>query len=149
MGDHRGEEVDEFAATPKQVPPPVPNRANVPPLGRSFSILSEKALMSLESLNEQLVTYEDELHRAEDIYSKMYDSADELIKIKNDLAQLNGKVDKLQMVGIDGVITAELHSGRDVAKTTRKELNKRAGELLEAVRRLHSAASTRIGELGP
>ena len=143
-----GDEYDEFADTPKRVPPAVPQRQRPPALGRSFSILSEKALLSLESLNEQLVAFEDELHDAERVYGESYDNIDEMLRIKNSLALLNGKVDKLQMVGIDGVITAELHSGRDVAKTTRKALNKRAGELLNAVKQLHKAASARAMELG-
>ena len=135
------------APPPDRVPPPVPSRSQPPKISRSFSILSEKALISLENLNEELVRHECALEEAERVFTEHYDDRDQLLRIKNELALLNGKVDKLQMVGIDGVITAELNSGRQVAKTTRKELNRRAGQLLSAVTALHKATSVRVLEI--
>ena len=68
-------------------------------------------------------------------------SAEELLASKNRLALLNGAVEKLQFVKIDAVTTGGLHSGKEVAKDGRKQLNRRAEALHKTVIMAHATLS--------
>ena len=53
------------------------------------------------------------------------------------LISTKGELEKLQSKRIDAVETAELSTGKDAARSSRKELNKRVELLVDCVHKLH------------
>jgi len=56
-----------------------------------------------------------------------------LLEAKDQIAQMNGNLEKLQYNGVDSIITAELESGKEKAKEKRKALNQRCDSLRERI----------------
>ena len=54
-------------------------------------------------------------------------------KLRNQLAQLHGNANRLLATRIDAILTSELISGRDDARSKRKTLIKQVEKLIEAV----------------
>lgn len=50
-------------------------------------------------------------------------------KARDELAQLEATLDKLQCKGVDSIDTFELDTGKDLAKSMRKELTNRAEKI--------------------
>uniref|UniRef100_A0A7S4BWA8 BAG domain-containing protein n=1 Tax=Chrysotila carterae TaxID=13221 RepID=A0A7S4BWA8_CHRCT len=53
--------------------------------------------------------------------------------LRNDLAQLHGNANKLIATRLDAIITGDLHSGRDEARSMRKQLIQQTEALIERV----------------
>lgn len=92
-----------------------------------FSTSSNDALCSLAKFERMF----EDIKGKVDTYEKLiigHQSAgvqrDDLAKAKSDLAQLNGKLEKLQLEGIDSVTVGELCSGKEEARAKRKQLNR-------------------------
>jgi hypothetical protein len=86
-----------------------------------LSIASEKALSTIESCEAHL---KDLTAQVEALESAPEDvSVLGLTKHRNLCHHVNGLLEKFQYVKVDSVITADLSSGKDEAKTRRKDLN--------------------------
>jgi hypothetical protein len=122
--------------------------APAPARARALSARSSAALTRLGELSARLGEAEREfvalVHEAAG-----GPPATRLVQIKNELAQLVGALDKLQMGGIDAVATHELESGQDEARTERKELNARSARLAERLVRLHGSIAQHLDSLPP
>lgn len=70
--------------------------------------------------------------------------ASEAVATKNRLALLAGDLEKLQNQRIDGVDVSALTSGKDEARSERKELNRRAETLHSALMALHQRCVDRV-----
>ena len=117
-----------------------------PSLHRAYSARSEDAFSRLEVANVQLTSHE--VHFKELVLTaERGPPKEKLIEIKNELALMVGAVDKLQMKEIDTIIVGELDSGKNDARASRKELNKRASELSERIKRLHAAIVKHLASL--
>ena len=66
------------------------------------------------------------------------DDADRLAALGS-VRQIVGDLDKLQATKVDAVSTAELNSGKSVARAERKNINRRIDELRPRAKRLHDA----------
>ncbi len=60
-------------------------------------------------------------------------SGAQLSTIQDALSQCYGNLEKLQFTEIDAVVTGDLTTGKDTARTLRKQLSKRTGTLLNIV----------------
>ena len=97
-------------------------------MSRHLSVPSAAAVEQLLSYQRQLEELEEEVTKVEAALSTTLD-AEALGVIKARIAQGNGKVEKLQCVSIDGVMTGGLNSGKEQARSTRKNLTRRAEAL--------------------
>ena len=104
--------------------------------GKQYSIQSTKTLDRLEDLKH---SYESMKHQVEQI-RKSTDLSDYLSvsRSKSQLAQLLGSIEKLQFNKLDAVCTVNLHSGKQVAKSNRRELNAALDALQEEVSSLYA-----------
>ncbi|KAF4662755.1 hypothetical protein FOZ61_002240 [Perkinsus olseni] len=93
---------------------------------KSFSILSAKTLGHLDQLEAALHDVEMEVSETE---QDLISGEMSIGKAKDDLAQIEARLDKLQFNGIDSVQTVDLHSGKEPAKAARKELVRQAENL--------------------
>ncbi len=117
-----------------------------PSIQRAYSARSEDAFGRLELANVQLTSHEVRFKELV-LTAEKGPSKDKLIDIKNELALMVGKVDKLQMKDIDTIIVGELDSGQQDARVARKELNKRASDLSERIKKLHAAIVKHLASL--
>ena len=104
--------------------------------GKQYSVESVKTLDRLEDLKH---SYESMKHQVEQI-RKSTDLSDYLSvsRSKSQLAQLLGSIEKLQFNKLDAVCTVNLHSGKQVAKSNRRELNAALDALQEEVSSLYA-----------
>ncbi|KAF4693155.1 hypothetical protein FOZ60_011619 [Perkinsus olseni] len=93
---------------------------------KSFSILSAKTLGHLDQLEAALHDVEREVSETE---QDLISGEMSIGKAKDDLAQIEARLDKLQFNGIDSVQTVDLHSGKEPAKAARKDLVRQAENL--------------------
>jgi hypothetical protein len=93
---------------------------------RRTSVASEKALEQLASLGMQVDAIEQESTAVHASLTAHTASPEQVLAYTARIAALNGMLEKLQFVGIDGVITSELNSGKTDAKANRKSLTQRA-----------------------
>ena len=115
-------------ASPKK--PAQPSKAAVEP--PPFEEPKTKKLGALETLSALRTSYDEfelQVRRVEEAVQRGTD--DEKLAAKADIAQINGRLDKLQFVGVDSVITSDLDDDdlKLVAKTKRKALNADIEEL--------------------
>ena len=104
---------------------------------RQFSVLSKNALSTLDGLVGEV----DKLENLLVDFEKMVgapDDADRLAALGS-VRQIVGDLDKLQATKVDAVSTAELNSGKSVARAERKNINRRIDELRPRAKRLHDA----------
>ena len=114
------------------------NNIHDPPFcSRRISQPSVAALESLTTLEHQIEKFESETSEIESKLSETL-SKKEFIELRNSLRQAAGFLEKFQYVKVDAIITAELNSGKDEAKTRRKECNKHC----DAIRDRHNEALT-------
>ena len=104
--------------------------------GKQYSVESVKTLDRLDDLKH---SYESMKHQVEQI-RKSTDLSDYLSvsRSKSQLAQLLGSIEKLQFNKLDAVCTVNLHSGKQVAKSNRRELNAALDALQEEVSSLYA-----------
>lgn len=106
---------------------------------KQFSISSEKALEKLDTFKaerDKIVARVDEIEA-----SISTADSDAIFAAKHTLAQISGDLDRLQFTGLDAVSTCDLHSGKDVAKARRKELNNLVESLQQRVSMLYESIS--------
>ncbi|GBG33564.1 Hypothetical Protein FCC1311_097872 [Hondaea fermentalgiana] len=115
-------------------------------LRRQVSARSEAAVVKLEALEAELSGYEESFKNMV-IKASAGPEIAEVRKIKDELALLNGKVDALQMRGIDAVQVGELSSGQQEAREKRKGLTKRVTLLSERIVKLHEAIMEHLKEV--
>jgi hypothetical protein len=110
-----------------EAPPPAPP-TGTPRQKQNYSIASDVTLNELDVLEIEMAGYEERLRQHCEM---MAGSAveEELLVTKGSLAQMNGILEKFQFVKVDSVTTGNLNSGKDEAKQSRKNLNKRAEAL--------------------
>ncbi|OQR94734.1 hypothetical protein THRCLA_22215 [Thraustotheca clavata] len=115
---------------------------------RSFSSSSEAALQNISTCKEAIVTLERRVkeiewqvtvHNATSGVSK-----EELIESKETIAQLYGSLDKLQYHGVDGIITADLKTGKDHVREQRKELNRQCESIRTLMMSLHQQLKAQV-----
>jgi len=95
---------------------------------------SAAALNKLQRYNQEVEDLENEVA---DIEAALQDyprtPRARLLEAKDQIAQMNGNLEKLQYSGVDSIITAELASGKERAKEKRKALNQRCDALRERI----------------
>ncbi|GMH93040.1 hypothetical protein TrVE_jg7780 [Triparma verrucosa] len=106
---------------------------------------SSAAMMQLWKLGDTLDTLQTEVLALRDVPNNPV----KLIKAKQDLAVLNGRIDNLQFEGIDAVVTQELESGRTEARDERKRLTKLAEETHELIHVMSLELKKRLETAGP
>lgn len=102
---------------------------------RKYSTKSQEAILSLLELKQSIQSMENQISEIE----KSQVPQDKKAKMVNDLRQLSGSLDRLQYSGVDGVITAELNSGKTNAKELRRSLNQRCEDLRDRILSLHNS----------
>jgi hypothetical protein len=114
--------------------PPPPAEGSAPPaaapgesVGEKSKRMSTLSLQAISELGKHQARFDELEQKVHVIQDKMEASAFttrlELNQKISELAQVNGNLEKLQFVGIDGVTTQDLSSGKDEARSTRKKLN--------------------------
>lgn len=87
------------------------------PMGRCYSARSETALLNLDSCENELQGYEDAFKEMV-VACTEQPQEERLVEIKNALAIMIGKTEKLQDTGIDAVLVGKL-SREEVLPSTR------------------------------
>ena len=100
---------------------------------RQFSVLSKNALSTLDGLVGEVDKLENLLVDLEKMVGAP-DDADRLAALGS-VRQIVGDLDKLQATRVDAVSTAELNSGKSVARAERKNINRRIDELRPRAKR--------------
>jgi len=90
------------------------------PSSHRLSYSSTKVLCALDSTNEQLSCIENRVEAISAILC--HADRNEIHQVKSELAQLETKAKQLETKGVDDVYTGELHSGKQVAKDTKKDM---------------------------
>lgn len=109
-------------------------------LERKLSTDSHNVLLLLCDLKEKVLAIEEELGYLEARVTAPSSAltSDLCISTKNDLAQLSGTLDQLQYGQVDAVVTAELQSGKENAKESRKSCNRKCEQLRKRILQLHA-----------
>ena len=108
-------------------------------MSRHLSVPSAAAVEQLLSYERQLEELQQEAVEVEEALGTALD-AEALGVVKARIAQGNGRVEKLQCVSIDGVMTGGLNSGKEQARSTRKDLTRRAETLAGRFASAHQRA---------
>ena len=90
-------------------------------LTRKYSVASQHAVDTLEGLDMQLKNMQLDLDRSADAIGAPPGTGLDP-KLRNDLAQLHGNLNKLLATKLDAILTGDLNSGKDDARAKRKEL---------------------------
>lgn len=111
--------------------------ASLAETGKQYSQASSKAIKKLNSIDKK---FEDIANRVEGVAAVAEDPDDvsQLLKAKNELAQIIGDLERLQFKELDAVDTSELNSGKAEARHHRKALNAAVDSLLKRTQDLHS-----------
>ena len=106
---------------------------------RKYSVASSGAIATLEEYERQVE--EMELAVQTDVHA-MIGSEDlaGVISFKQSMEQLVGRAEKLQYNQVDTITTGGLTSGKDEARSKRKELNKRINSVVAAAKDKHLVA---------
>jgi hypothetical protein len=106
----------------------VSDRSNPRRLEKRFSCRSESTLGKLSDFEMKFNEIDASITRiAEALHNGEFTPG----RARDDLAQLEACLDKLQFNGVDCIDTYELESGKEQARSLRKELTRRAEELHE------------------
>ncbi|GMI23145.1 hypothetical protein TrCOL_g6779 [Triparma columacea] len=123
---------------------------NKPNFSRRVSEFSAATLDKLSTLEDEIGLFETQVEKLAMQLSDIGNSntiskevMDDLIASRNDLRQYVGNLEKFQFVKVDAIITADLQSGKEEARTRRKNLTARC----EAVRTKQVEIIKRIDEL--
>ncbi len=96
--------------------------------------LAAKALSKLEEYAQEVQRLETEVDGIEAAMSDYPRTPRaRLLECKDQIAQMNGNLEKLQYAGVDSIITADLDTGKELAKEKRKALNQRCDALRERI----------------
>jgi len=111
-------------------------------IARQYSASSSQALAKLKAIEGRLREFDAEYHQLQ----AQLDSAclDILATVKAQLALLNGGIEKLQVHGIDSIITTNLISGKDDVKVFRRRLNAKTTKLIERITLCHLQCAERM-----
>ena len=90
-------------------------------LTRKYSVASQHTVDTLEGLDMQLKNMQLDLDRSADAIGAPPGTGLDP-KLRNDLAQLHGNLNKLLATKLDAILTGDLNSGKDDARAKRKEL---------------------------
>lgn len=112
---------------------------------RDASLKNQPSLRSFPSIEAKLTAAE---KRFAQIKQQKDSSHYQVLEVMNRLAIMIGELEKVQDTKIDAVQTVELVSGKEVARNSRKDLNRRAVALQKRSRDLYSECS-RIVEKSP
>lgn len=111
--------------------------------GKQYSQASTAALKKLDSLdrkfeglNERIEGVATTIHRSTGDNDSPHNLM-QLVKAKNELAQIAGDLERLQCRELDAIETAELTSGKNEARTHRKSLNQAVENLMRRTQDLH------------
>jgi len=99
-------------------------------LRRNMSRLSLQAMCTLDGLSERLTVHE---ARVDEIICRRDGCDTSAGKIKGELGQQFGNVDKLLSNEVDAVSTAELNSGKHEVRASRKAITLRAQTCLDRI----------------
>jgi hypothetical protein len=119
--------------------------------GKQYSKASSAALEKLHLLDKKFegitgrIENVSALQNQEDLHSHL--NVLQLIKAKNELAQIAGDLERLQCRELDAIETAELHSGKQEARSQRKTLNTAVENLMHRTQDLHKEFVTTIEKL--
>mmetsp|Transcript_25566 Transcript_25566/g.33160 ORF Transcript_25566/g.33160 Transcript_25566/m.33160 type:complete len:213 (+) Transcript_25566:110-748(+) len=113
-----------------------------PTFERKLSVVSEETLLQLDNLEKTYAGFEKVISDIDEGWSSSRLSLEELYSAKNVLAQTLGCIDKFQFEGVDAVVTFELTSGQEEAKSRRKALNRNVSTLRESASSLFQRLST-------
>lgn len=114
------------------------NRGNVSPS-------STAALNKLDHFSQQLQGLEAQVDIIESTLAEADIQRTRLLEVKDEIAQLNGTLEKLQYVGVDSVVCAELNTGKELAKANRKKLNQQCDELRDRILASQVSRLDRVG----
>jgi|EP00908_Phaeocystis_cordata_P013079 hypothetical protein len=127
-----------------------PAPAVAPPgreLSRKLSVMSQKTVETLESLEEQLSSMKLHCDEAEHDLDNPGDEGFRL-GLRSDLAALHGNANRLLATRLDAILTSELNSGRDEARAKRKALIGQSEALIdrcEALVKRYDQEKERVG----
>ncbi|KAF0716768.1 Aste57867_2676 [Aphanomyces stellatus] len=119
-----------------------------PPRQRIYSNASESALDQLADLQTLVNRLERKVKEIE--WQVTVHSATptvpraDLVESKDSIAQMVGSLDKIQFNGIDGVITAQLKTGKESVRDQRKALNKHCEGLRATMMTLHQQLTAHV-----
>ena len=106
------------------------------PVSRRYSTLSTIRLDKLKELEKKVDKINSKIEGFKEAVTGGTASPAQLSLVQDALAQCYGDLEKLQYTEIDSVITGDLSTGKADAKTLRKSLSKRTGNMLTIVAQL-------------
>ena len=102
-------------------------------VSRSFSQASSERIDTLTVLSDKVDLIRSKIDGFQIAVRDGTASAAQLSTIQDALSQCYGNLEKLQFTQIDAVVTGDLTTGKDAARSLRKQLSKRTGALLNIV----------------
>ena len=121
------------------------NRRNSTDRG-NLSPRSYTAKIKLDTYEQRLDAFKGTLHEFSQRLGSGTFSHDDLTHMKNELAQLNGTLEKLQFNEIDSIVTADLNTGKLQVKAKRKGLNSECEKVRENIKEVNSIISALISD---
>ncbi|KDO31834.1 hypothetical protein SPRG_03754 [Saprolegnia parasitica CBS 223.65] len=120
----------------------------MPSRTRAYSSASEAALQSLNNLQLAIAKLERRVKEIEWQVAVHNATANvpkkELVESKDAIAQMCGSLDKLQFNGVDGIITADLVTGKADIRDQRKLLNKQCESIRTTMLSLHAQLTSHV-----
>lgn len=110
-----------------------------------MSVSSRAAVNTVEELKSRLGHMEERLRQASKVASSERSTVEELLEVKQELAQMVGTLEKFQFNEVDAVVTHNLNSGKDEVRRQRRALTDTVTALGEEAARMHKAIAARIG----
>lgn len=98
-----------------------------------MSLLSEEAMEALMRIQKELGDLE---ARAEDVVARLQGSLITAGQARTELAQVEAAAHKVECDKVDSIYTSELNSGKDMAKTEKKQQLGRLERLFERLEAL-------------
>ena len=102
-------------------------------VSRSYSTVSTQRIDTLTLLSTKVDLIQSKIDGFTKSVQDGTASGAQLSTIQDALSQCYGNLEKLQFTEIDAVVTGDLTTGKDTARTLRKQLSKRTGTLLNIV----------------
>jgi len=123
--------------------------------GKQYSQASIKTLQKLDILDQKFDGINERIKKASSLSlqsekADIFSSDDDIlriIKVKNDLAQIAGDLEKLQCRDLDAIETTELTSGKDEARSRRKLLNTAVDNLIHRTQELYKDYADTVKKL--
>lgn len=136
--DQRSNTLDFSSTAPAPTRPRTPQAiCSSHKLSRQLSALSDEALRQLGKLDLQLVAIEKHVEQIGHLARGASEhTAESVVKMRTDLAQLEADANKLETNGVDNVYTSELKSGRQAAKDLKSAQLRRLETLFGVIDKL-------------